>query len=62
MPRDSFGDSGHGSTIQVGDAAEPGATCGGDKAPRLDPGSLVYKPNCNLRGPERIVIKYDQIR
>lgn len=30
--------------------------------PRLDPGSLVYKPNYNLRGPERMVIKFDQIR
>lgn len=30
--------------------------------PQLDPDSLVYKPNYNLRGPERMVIKFDQIR
>lgn len=30
--------------------------------PRLDPGSLAYKPNYNLRGPERMVIEFDQIR
>ncbi len=30
--------------------------------PQLDPDSLVYKPNYNLRGPERLVIKFDQIR
>ena len=30
--------------------------------PRLDPGSVVYKPNYNLRGPERMVIKFDKIR
>jgi hypothetical protein len=31
-------------------------------APELDPDSLVYKPNYNLRGPERLVISFDQIR
>lgn len=30
--------------------------------PQLDPDSLVYKPNYNLRGPDRMVIKFDQIR
>ena len=30
--------------------------------PRLDPDSVVYKPNYNLRGPERMVIKFDQLR
>jgi cytochrome P450 len=30
--------------------------------PQLDPASLVYKSNYNLRGPERMVIKFDQIR
>ena len=30
--------------------------------PQLDPDSLVYKHNYNLRGPERMVIKFDQIR
>jgi cytochrome P450 len=29
--------------------------------PALDAGSLAYKPNYNLRGPERMVIKFDQI-
>jgi cytochrome P450 len=28
----------------------------------LDPGSLAYKPNYNLRGPEHLVIGFDQIR
>jgi hypothetical protein len=31
-------------------------------APELDPDSLVYKPNYNLRGPERLVISFDQIK
>ena len=31
-------------------------------AAELDPGSLVYKPNYNLRGPERLVISFDQIK
>ncbi len=30
--------------------------------PVLDPDSLVYKPNYNLRGPERMVIKFSQLR
>lgn len=30
--------------------------------PRLDPDSLVYKPNYNLRGPERMVIRFDELR
>lgn len=30
--------------------------------PRLDHDSVVYKPNYNLRGPERMVIKFDQLR
>lgn len=30
--------------------------------PQLDPDSLVYKRNYNLRGPERMVIKFDKIR
>ncbi len=30
--------------------------------PVLDHDSLIYKPNYNLRGPERMVIKFDQIR
>ncbi|HET9899400.1 MAG TPA: cytochrome P450 [Streptosporangiaceae bacterium] len=30
--------------------------------PLLDDDSLVYKPNYNLRGPGRMVIKFDQIR
>jgi cytochrome P450 len=31
-------------------------------APELDPDLLVYKPNYNLRGPERMVINFDQIK
>ena len=30
--------------------------------PRLDEASVAYKPNFNLRGPERMVIAVDQIR
>src|SRR6185437_8084145 len=30
-------------------------------APELDEARLAYKPNFNLRGPERLVIAYDQI-
>jgi cytochrome P450 len=30
--------------------------------PRLDPASVAYKPNYNLRGPERMVIEFDRIR
>ncbi|HWF80371.1 MAG TPA: cytochrome P450 [Streptosporangiaceae bacterium] len=30
-------------------------------APELDEARLAYKPNFNLRGPERLVITYDQI-
>jgi cytochrome P450 len=30
--------------------------------PVLDEGELVYKPNFNLRGPERMVIKFDDLR
>jgi len=30
--------------------------------PELDPDSLAYKPNYNLRGPDRMVIGFDQIR
>jgi cytochrome P450 len=30
--------------------------------PVLDEGALVYKPNFNLRGPERMVIKFDDLR
>jgi cytochrome P450 len=30
-------------------------------APELDPDSLVYKPNYNLRGPERLVIAFSDI-
>jgi cytochrome P450 len=29
--------------------------------PELDEGALVYKPNFNLRGPERIVLGFDRI-
>jgi hypothetical protein len=28
----------------------------------LDESSLVYKPNFNLRGPERLVVRFDEIR
>jgi hypothetical protein len=31
-------------------------------APALDEDSLVYKPNFNLRGPERMVISFDALR
>jgi len=31
-------------------------------APRLDEDSLVYKPNYNLRGPERMVITFSRLR
>jgi cytochrome P450 len=31
-------------------------------APALDEDSLIYKPNFNLRGPERMVIAFDSIR
>jgi cytochrome P450 len=30
--------------------------------PELDPGSLTYKPNYNLRGPERMIITFSQLR
>jgi len=30
--------------------------------PRLDESALAYKPNFNLRGPERMVIGFDEIR
>ncbi len=30
--------------------------------PRLDESALVYKPNFNLRGPERMVVRFDEIR
>ncbi len=30
--------------------------------PGLDESALVYKPNFNLRGPERMVIRFDEIR
>ena len=30
--------------------------------PVLDENSLVYKPNFNLRGPERMVVKFDDMR
>jgi cytochrome P450 len=30
--------------------------------PVLDESALVYKPNFNLRGPERMVIRFDEIR
>lgn len=30
--------------------------------PELDADSLVYKPNYNLRGPERLVIGFDQLK
>lgn len=30
--------------------------------PVLDESALVYKPNFNLRGPERMVIGFDRIR
>ncbi len=30
--------------------------------PRLDEDSLTYKPNFNLRGPDRMIIQFDQIR
>lgn len=30
--------------------------------PELDPDSLAYKPNYNLRGPERLVISFNQVR
>jgi cytochrome P450 len=28
----------------------------------LDESSLIYKPNFNLRGPERMVVRFDEIR
>jgi cytochrome P450 len=31
-------------------------------APELDPDSLAYKPNYNLRGPERLVIGFGEIK
>src|SRR5260370_26727611 len=30
--------------------------------PELDPAGLAYKPNLNLRGPERLVIGFTRIR
>jgi len=30
--------------------------------PRLDESALVYKPNFNLRGPQRMVVRFDEIR
>jgi cytochrome P450 len=30
--------------------------------PVLDESSLVYKPNFNLRGPERMIVRFDEIR
>lgn len=38
------------------------AIAGRVASPRLDESSLVYKPNFNLRGPERMVIQFDEIR
>jgi cytochrome P450 len=29
--------------------------------PELDESALAYKPNFNLRGPERMVVRFDQI-
>jgi cytochrome P450 len=31
-------------------------------APRLDESALAYKPNFNLRGPERMVLRFDEMR
>ena len=31
-------------------------------APELDEDRLAYKPNFNLRGPERLVIAFDHIK
>jgi hypothetical protein len=30
--------------------------------PRLDESALAYKPNFNLRGPERMVLRFDEMR
>jgi len=39
-----------------------GAIAGRVTNPRLDESALVYKPNFNLRGPERMVVRFDEIR
>jgi len=31
------------------------------RRPELDAGSLDYKPNLNLRGPDRLVVQFDSI-
>ncbi len=31
-------------------------------APRLDEATLAYKPNVNLRGPERMVVRFTEVR
>ncbi len=30
--------------------------------PVLDESSLIYKPNFNLRGPERMVVRFGEVR